>query len=78
MPSVSGMSEIAASLRAAAGDPSALPSPAAAASSSGTLVARFLSARPLCQLLYCTTVLFKALCYKIRNDFFTFFNVLFV
>lgn len=57
MPSVSSMSEIAAALRAAAGDRSALPSLTAAASLSVTLVARLLSARPCVPavvLYYCT------------------------
>ena len=63
VPSMSGVSEIAAcSLSHIADDPSALPSPTSSSSSNQSL---FLPVRsmpaPVCQLLYCTTVLFKVL-----------------
>ena len=64
VPSVSGMNEIAA----------------CPPSQSITLLVCSLHARHLCQLLYCTTVLFKVLYYKIKNVLFfvIVFYVLFV
>ena len=60
--------------------PSALPSPASSISSSQQLFLPVDSTpAPACQLLYWTTVLFKVLPCKTRNDFFVFvFYVLFV
>ena len=38
-----------------------------------TLLACSLDASPVCQLLCCTTVVFKIVCFKIKNAFFIFF-----
>ena len=72
VPSMSGVSEIAACPPfPIADDPSALLSPTSSPSSSQQL---FLPVptmpAPVCQLLYCTTVLFKVLYCKIKNVFF--------
>ena len=79
VPSTSGVSEIAACPPSpTADDPSALPSPTSSPSSSQELFLPFhLMPAPVCQLLYCTTVLFQVLCCKIKNVSFIFCVCLF-
>ena len=77
MPSVSGMSEVAACrLSPIADDPSALSSPTSSPTSSVTLSVCSLDARCSSQLLYCTTILFKAMNHLVKNVYF--FCLLFV
>ena len=79
MSSMSGMSEVAACrLSPIADDPSALSSPTSSPTSSVTLSACSLDARYSSQLLYCTTILFKAMNHLVKNVYFLFaFCVLF-
>ena len=63
-------------------DTAALPSPTSSSSPSQYFfLPVHLMPAPVCQLLYCTTTLFKALYYSFKNVFFifcVFFHVLFV
>ena len=74
VPSTSGMSEIAACPPSPIADnPSARPSPTSSPSSSQQLFLPVHSMpAPVCQLLYCTTVLFKVLYCNIKNIFLIF------
>ena len=72
VPSTSCVSEIAACPPSpVADDPSTLPSPTSSPSSSQELfLPVHLMPAPVCQLLYCTIVLFKVLYCKIKNVLF--------
>ena len=80
VPSTSGVSELAACpLSPIAGDPSALPSPTSSPRSSQQLFLPVHSMpAPVCQLLYCTTVLFKVLYCEIKSVFLYFLCLLFI
>ena len=77
VPSTSGMSEIAARPPSPiADDPSALPSPTSSPSSSQELFLPVHSMpAPVCQLLCCTTVLFKVKYCTVRLKMFSLFSV---
>ncbi|XP_057576166.1 alpha/beta hydrolase domain-containing protein 17C isoform X3 [Hippopotamus amphibius kiboko] len=75
VPSPSGVSDTAACpLSPIAGNPSALPPPTSSPSSSQYLFLPVHSMpAPVCQLLYCTTVLFKGLYCQIKNVLLIFY-----
>ena len=77
--SMSGMSEIVTCLLSPiVDDPSALPSATSSPSSSVTLLSLSLDASPCVPALYCPTLLFKVLYYKIKNVSFVLCVRLFV